>query len=155
MTGIRLRDGVCFREMFVLDVCTPQRGVSALERFRFGEVSVLEKCPAQRGVKLHNDIYFVVIPSISLQFLPLSTGAETGDYSLVETGDLPSPLDKLREQVHSNGHYCAKFFRLTTDGITICEDHRINRIVASTGKINPESTVRIYKILDTDILTTN
>lgn len=105
-------------------------------------MSGLQRC---RKSELQNDIYLYLIAFP----LSLSTGAETGDYSLVETGDLPSPLDKLREQAHSDGHYCAKFFRLTTDGITICEDHRINMIVATTGKIYPGSTVRIYNILDT------
>lgn len=82
----------------------------------------------------------------------VSAGKETGDYSLVETGDLPSPLDKLRDQAHSNGHYCAKFFRLSTDGITICEDDRINRIVATTGEISPGSTVTNWEELDDQVL---
>lgn len=60
---------------------------------------------------------------------------------MVETGALPSPLDKLRDKAYLNGHYCSKFFRLTVDGVTICEDHRVNKIVATTRDIYPESPV--------------
>ena len=77
----------------------------------------------------------------------LSKAKQTGDHRLAEEGTLPSPSDFLTEQAQRNGHHCHKVFRLTPDGLMVCEDMKLRRLVASTRNIDGNSGVSCYVYL--------
>ena len=73
-------------------------------------------------------------------FIVFSAGPKTGDHRLVEEGKIPRPTDILNEQAAEINQTCHKYFRLSADGTTICENDKGNA-VASTINWNTLTTV--------------
>lgn len=70
------------------------------------------------------------------------TAKETGDHRLAEEGSLPSPIDLMSDSARLFGHSCHRVYRLTPDGLMICEDKSLGRIVAATRDIETDTEVR-------------
>ena len=59
---------------------------------------------------------------IGSDFVVFSSGKKTGDYREVESGPDPRPTDVLIQQAQDNGQQCAKFYRLSPMGLTVCQN---------------------------------
>ena len=59
---------------------------------------------------------------IGSDYVVFSSGKKTGDYREVESGPDPRPTDVLIRQAQDNGHRCAKFYRLSPMGLTVCKN---------------------------------
>lgn len=76
------------------------------------------------------------------RFYIFSAGPKTKDHRLVQEGENQRPTDFLIEEATKNDNTCYKFFRLSPDGVTICED-RNGRAVATTMDLNTLTTVSL------------
>ena len=59
---------------------------------------------------------------IGSDYVVFSSGKKTGDYREVESGPDPRPTDVLIQQAQDNGQRCAKFYRLSPMGLTVCKN---------------------------------
>ena len=59
---------------------------------------------------------------IGSDYVVFSSSKRTGDYREVESGPDPKPTDVLIQQAHYNGQQCAKFYRLSPMGLTVCKN---------------------------------
>ena len=59
---------------------------------------------------------------IGSDYVVFSSGKKTGDYREVESGPDPRPTDVLIQQARDNGQRCAKFYRLSPMGLTVCQN---------------------------------
>ena len=55
------------------------------------------------------------------QYFIFSAGPKTGDHRLVEEGKIPRMTKVLIDQAAQNKNECHKFYRLSPEGVTICE----------------------------------
>ena len=59
---------------------------------------------------------------IGSDYVVFSSGKIIGDYREVESGPDPRPTDVLIQQAQGNGQRCAKFYRLSPMGLTVCKN---------------------------------
>ena len=59
---------------------------------------------------------------IGSDYVVFSSSKKTGDYREVESGPDPRPTDELIQQAQDNGQRCAKFYRLSPMGLTVCQN---------------------------------
>ena len=75
--------------------------------------------------------------------MTFSAGPKTGDHRLVDEKQIPRITDILIAQAAEVNKTCLKFFRLTPDGATICEDAS-GKAVASTMDLRTFTTVSSF-----------
>ena len=68
------------------------------------------------------------------------TGPKTGDHKVVDEKQIPSLTHILIAQAADVNKTCFRFYRLTPDGTTICED-ATGKAVASTMDLRTLTTV--------------
>ena len=79
--------------------------------------------PTRPVYRLDLDPNFVAYYEIDMgsEYVVLSSGSQTGDYQIVESGPDPRPTEVLIQQAQKNGKRCEKFYRLSPMGLTICK----------------------------------
>lgn len=82
------------------------------------------------------------------KYVIISAAKQTGDYRLAEEGGLPSPSDRLRDKAEKRGYRCHLIFRLSPDGLMVCEDVAVHHIVASTRDLESSAWDDKWTTLD-------
>jgi len=80
---------------------------------------------------LHPDYIAYYEIDMGGDYVLLSSGVKTGDYREVENGPDPRPTEQLIQQAQGNGQQCAKFYRLSPMGLTICKNESGTAVAAT------------------------